>query len=148
MCIRDRGTSKKFSSARIEQLAELISYHSDLYYNKANPELSDGEFDKLWNELQTLSPEHSQLQRVGSDPPPGSVKVNHLFPMLSLDKANKDDQVIHYITQTTAQGRRFVCQPKLDGSALSLEYRRGRLVRAATRGSGCLLYTSPSPRDS
>jgi len=132
----EQGTSKKLSSARIEQLAELISYHSDLYYNKANPELSDGEFDKLWYELQTLSPEHPQLQRVGSDPPPGSVKVNHLFPMLSLDKANKDDQVIHYITQTTAQGRRFVCQPKLDGSALSLEYRRGRLVRAATRGSG------------
>ena len=132
----EQGTSKKPSSARINELAELISYHSDLYYNKANPELSDSEFDRLWDELQTLSPNHPQLQRVGSDPPPGSVKVNHLFPMLSLDKANTNDEVIHYITETTAQGRRFVCQPKLDGSALSLEYRCGRLVRAATRGSG------------
>jgi DNA ligase (NAD+) len=122
--------------ARIDQLAKLISHHSNLYYNKAEPELSDAEFDTLWNELQSLSPEHPQLQRVGSDPSPGSIKVNHLFPMLSLDKANKDDEVIHYISQTTAQGRRFVCQPKLDGSALSLEYRLGRLVRAATRGSG------------
>ena len=132
----EQGTPKKPSSARINELAELISYHSDLYYNKANPELSDSEFDRLWDELQTLSPNHPQLQRVGSDPPPGSVKVNHLFPMLSLDKANTNDEVIHYITETTAQGRRFVCQPKLDGSALSLEYRCGRLVRAATRGSG------------
>ena len=56
--------------------------------------------------------------------------------MLSLDKANTNEEVIHYVTETTAQGKRFVCQPKLDGSALSLEYRRGRLVRAATRGSG------------
>ncbi|SVD33906.1 uncharacterized protein METZ01_LOCUS386760, partial [marine metagenome] len=42
----------------------------------------------------------------------------------------------HFVAETTAQGRRYICQPKLDGSALSLEYRRGRLVRAATRGSG------------
>ena len=124
------------SSVRIIELADLISYHSDLYYNKAEPELSDTEFDILWNELQQLSPNNPQLQRVGSDPPPGSIKVNHLFPMLSLDKASKPEEVIHYISQTTVNGRRFVCQPKLDGSALSLEYRRGRLVRAATRGSG------------
>ncbi|MBT3642089.1 MAG: NAD-dependent DNA ligase LigA [Euryarchaeota archaeon] len=124
------------SSVRIIELVDLISYHSDLYYNKAEPELSDAEFDILWNELQQLSPNNPQLQRVGSDPPPGSIKVNHLFPMLSLDKASKNEEVTHYISQTTANGRRFVCQPKLDGSALSLEYRRGRLVRAATRGSG------------
>ena len=132
----ERNQLDQASSIRINELVELISYHSDLYYNKAEPELTDVEFDSLWNELQTLSPEHPQLRKVGSDPPPGSVKVNHLFPMLSLDKANKPDEVIHYVSKTTAQGRRFVCQPKLDGSALSLEYRRGRLVRAATRGSG------------
>ena len=63
----EQGTSKKPSSARIDELAELISYHSDLYYNKAKPELSDSEFDKLWDELQILSPNHPQLQRVGSD---------------------------------------------------------------------------------
>ena len=62
--------------------------------------------------------------------------MNHLFPMLSLDKANTEEEVAHFISETTAQGRRFVCQPKVDGSALSLEYRRGRLTRAATRGSG------------
>ncbi|GIT75136.1 MAG: hypothetical protein Ct9H300mP30_1980 [Methanobacteriota archaeon] len=56
--------------------------------------------------------------------------------MLSLDKSSTEEEVAHFVAETTAQSRRFVCQPKLDGSALSLEYRRGRLVRAATRGSG------------
>ena len=122
--------------ALVEWLAEQISRHSHLYYNEARPEISDAEFDTLWDELKSLSPNHPQLQKVGSDPPPGSVKVEHLFPMLSLDKSNTEDEVTHFVSETTAQGRRFVCQPKLDGSALSLEYRRGRLVRAATRGSG------------
>ncbi|MEC7720315.1 MAG: NAD-dependent DNA ligase LigA, partial [Candidatus Thermoplasmatota archaeon] len=122
--------------ALVEWLAEQISHHSHLYYNEARPEISDAEFDSLWDELKSLSPDHPQLQKVGSDPPPGSIKVEHLFPMLSLDKSNTEDEVIHFVAETTAQGRRFVCQPKLDGSALSLEYRRGRLVRAATRGSG------------
>jgi len=122
--------------ALVEWLAAQIAHHSHLYYNEASPEISDAEFDELWVELSSLSPEHPQLLRVGSDPPPGSVKVEHLFPMLSLKKANTDDEIAHFVSETTAQGRRFVCQPKLDGSALSLEYRRGRLVRAATRGSG------------
>ena len=122
--------------ALIEWLAAQIAHHSHLYYNEASPEISDAEFDELWDELSGLSPRHPQLQRVGSDPPPGSVKVEHLFPMLSLDKSSTEEEVSHFVAETTAQSRRFVCQPKLDGSALSLEYRRGRLVRAATRGSG------------
>ncbi|MEC7707119.1 MAG: NAD-dependent DNA ligase LigA [Candidatus Thermoplasmatota archaeon] len=122
--------------ALVDWLAEQVSRHSHLYYNEARSEISDAEFDALWDELKALSPDHPQLQKVGSDPPPGSIKVEHLFPMLSLDKSNTEDEVSHFVQETTAQGRRFVCQPKLDGSALSLEYRRGRLVRAATRGSG------------
>ena len=121
---------------KINSLAELLSYHSNLYYNEASPEISDSEFDSLRDELESLEPDHPQLSRVGSDPSPGSVKIEHEFPMRSLDKANTEDQVLHFVSQTTAKGRRFVCQPKLDGSALSLEYRRGRLVRAATRGNG------------
>jgi len=122
--------------ALVEWLAAQIAHHSHLYYNEASPEISDAEFDELWVELSSLSPEHPQLLRVGSDPPPGSVKVEHLFAMLSLDKSSTEEEVSHFVAETTAQSRRFVCQPKLDGSALSLEYRRGRLVRAATRGSG------------
>ena len=122
--------------ARIDWLAKQIERHSDLYYNRAEPEISDAEYDELWDELNSLSPEHPQLGMVGSDPPPGSTKVDHLFRMMSLDKATSDEEIAHFVSETTAQGRRFVCQPKLDGSALSLEYRRGRLVRAATRGNG------------
>ena len=69
---------------RIEWLAKQLQLHSDLYYNKADPAISDAEFDALFDELKSLSPKHPQLNRVGSDPPPGSEKVNHLFPMLSL----------------------------------------------------------------
>ena len=121
---------------KINDLADLLSYHSIKYYNEASPEISDSEFDSLRDELESLDPNHPQLSRVGADPPPGSVKIVHEFPMRSLDKANTEEQVLHFVSQTTAKGRRFVCQPKLDGSALSLEYRRGRLVRAATRGNG------------
>ena len=124
------------NSARIEELARLLAHHSNLYYNEASPEITDAEYDALFDELQQLSPEHPQLSKVGSDPVPGSEKVDHLFPMRSLDKATEEEEVAHFVAETTAHGRRFVCQPKLDGSALSLEYRRGRLIRAATRGNG------------
>ncbi|MCS5556344.1 MAG: hypothetical protein NZ778_07595, partial [Arenicellales bacterium] len=128
--------SKGGEQALVDWLAEQIAHHSHLYYNEASPEITDAEFDELWDELCGLAPEHPQLKKVGSDPPPGSVKVEHLFAMLSLDKSSTEEEVAHFVAETTAQSRRFVCQPKLDGSALSLEYRRGRLVRAATRGSG------------
>ena len=124
------------NSARIEELARLLAHHSNLYYNKASPEITDAEYDAFFDELKQLAPEHPQLSKVGSDPVPGSEKVDHLFPMRSLDKATEEEEVAHFVAETTAHGRRFVCQPKLDGSALSLEYRRGRLIRAATRGNG------------
>ncbi len=130
------GTDEWANSARIEELAGLLAHHSNLYYNLATPEIIDAEYDALFDELKRLAPEHPQLSKVGSDPAPGSQKVDHLFPMRSLDKATETEEVAHFVAETTAHGRRFVCQPKLDGSALSLEYRRGRLVRAATRGNG------------
>jgi len=120
----------------IEELAQKIAYHSDLYYNQAAPEISDAQFDSLFEKLKALAPEHPQLSKVGSDPDPGSVKVKHLFPMKSLDKAVTAEEIIHYCEVTTEGGERYIAQPKFDGSALSLEYRCGRLVRAATRGSG------------
>ena len=124
------------AAERVAWLAEQIAHHSHLYYNLAQPEVSDAEFDRLWDELKSLDPHHAQLGRVGADVPPGSVKVDHLFPMRSLDKATTDEELSHYVNTTTGGATRFLSQPKLDGSALSLEYRMGRLVRAATRGSG------------
>ena len=130
---RPSGDDKR---ALVSWLVEQISYHSDLYYNQAAPEISDTEFDSLWSELKRLDPHNPQLEMVGSDSIPGSEKVIHLFPMRSLDKATTIKEIHHFVSETTANGRQFVCQPKLDGSALSIEYRRGRLVRAATRGNG------------
>ncbi|MCH1443166.1 MAG: NAD-dependent DNA ligase LigA [Candidatus Poseidoniaceae archaeon] len=121
---------------RIDWLAEQIAYHSDLYYNQAVTELSDSEFDALWDELKQLDSTHPQLQRVGAEIDPGTVKVDHMFPMRSLNKGTTDEDIGHFVRESSLEATRFISQPKLDGSALSLEYRKGRLVRAATRGSG------------
>ena len=121
---------------RIDWLAEQIAYHSDLYYNQAKTEIPDSEFDALWDELKQLDAKHPQLQRVGAEIDPGTVKVDHMFPMRSLNKGTANEDIDHFVRESSLEATRFISQPKLDGSALSLEYRKGRLVRAATRGSG------------
>ena len=88
------------SPERIAWLAEQIAHHSNLYYNLAKPQLSDAEFDQLWDELKRLEPDHPQLVRVGADIAPGSVKVEHLFSMRSLDKANKIEELSHFVHST------------------------------------------------
>jgi NAD-dependent DNA ligase len=112
-------------STEIAALAQSLAYHSDLYYNHAAPEISDTEFDALLDQLKALDPDNPQLSKVGHDPDPGSVKVEHMFPMRSLDKATEDEELTHFVHTTTMGAMRFVSQPKLDGSALSLEYARG-----------------------
>ena len=123
-------------TSRIEELTSAIKYHRELYYNHSAPEISDAEFDELWDELKTIDPENPVLSEVGPEPLPGTVKVEHMFPMRSLDKGVNDDDITHFVTQSTFGGKRYLAQPKLDGSALSLEYVSGNLHRAATRGSG------------
>ncbi len=130
------GEDSTFNQSRVAWLAEQIAYHSDLYYNQARNEISDAEFDALWDELKQLEPDHPQLQRVGAEIDPGTVKVDHMFPMRSLNKGTNDEDIAHFVKESSLESTRFISQPKLDGSALSLEYRKGRLVRAATRGSG------------
>lgn len=130
------GDENRSTQSRVAWLAEQIAFHSDLYYNQARTEISDAEFDRLWDELKQLEPEHPQLQRVGAEIDPGTVKVDHMFPMRSLNKGTKDEDIAHFVKESSLESTRFISQPKLDGSALSLEYRKGRLVRAATRGSG------------
>ncbi len=121
---------------RIDYLADAVKHHRELYYNQAAPEITDAQFDALWDELKSLDPDNEVLHQVGPEPLPGTVKVVHRFPMRSLDKGTTDDDIIHFVTQSTKGGERYLAQPKLDGSALSLEYVAGNLHRAATRGSG------------
>jgi len=122
--------------SRIDDLSSAIKYHRELYYNHSAPEITDAEFDKLWDELKEIDPLNPVLNEVGPEPLPGTVKVEHTFPMRSLDKGISDEDIIHFVTQSTFGGERYLAQPKLDGSALSLEYVAGNLHRAATRGSG------------
>ncbi len=121
---------------RIQELTESIRYHRELYYNHSAPEISDSKFDILWDELKKLDPDNEIFHQVGPEPLPGTVKVEHMFPMLSLDKGTTDEDIVHFVSQSTSGGKRYLAQPKLDGSALSLEYVSGNLHRAATRGSG------------
>ena len=130
------GPNPQDEAARIAWLSQRIAFHSDLYYNQTQTQITDAEFDRLWDELKELDPNHTQLNIVGSDVDPGTVKVDHMFAMSSLDKATSDEEINHFVNETALGASRFISQPKLDGSALSLEYRKGRLVRAATRGSG------------
>ena len=132
----DTEPSRDAVDARVQWLANQIAHHSHLYYNLAEPTISDAEFDRLWDELNHLDAEHPQLDRVGVDVAPGSVKVEHMFPMRSLDKGTAAEDIQHFVHTTAKGALHYVSQPKLDGSALSLEYRKGRLVRASTRGSG------------
>ena len=133
MCNMHEGAGEHSEAQR---LASEIERHSELYYNYADPEITDAQFDILIQRLREIDPSNPQLEKVGADPAPGSVKVDHTYPMLSLDKANTSEEIAHFVNITSAATKRFVVQPKLDGSAVSLEYRRGMLVRAVTRGSG------------
>ena len=100
---------------RIEELTKSIIYHQQLYYNHSAPEISDTKFAALWDELKKLDPENEVLHQVGPEPLPGTVKVEHKFPMLSLDKGTKDEDIVHFVTQSTTGGQRYLAQPKLDG---------------------------------
>ena len=97
---------------RISWLADQIAHHSDLYYNQAKTEISDAEFDQLWDELKQLAPDHPQLNRVGADIDPGTQKVDHLFPMQSLDKATTREEIAHFVQTTTSGALQFLAQPK------------------------------------
>ena len=62
---------------RITELAEAIRYHRELYYNHSAPEISDADFDTLWDELELLDPDNQILHQVGPEPLPGTVKVDY-----------------------------------------------------------------------
>ena len=84
---------------RVTQLAEAINYHRELYYNHSKPEITDAQFDSLWDELKQLDPEHPVLHQVGPEPLPGTVKVEHVFPMRSLDKGTSNEDIAHFVTR-------------------------------------------------
>jgi DNA ligase (NAD+) len=122
---------------RVSELEELIVRYQASYYG-GEAEVSDAEFDSLWDELASLDPANPILARVGSegsDPVgDGFPKAKHLIPMGSQEKAAKPADFRTWAEKTKPS--RFVVQHKLDGASLELQYENGALVRAVTRGNG------------
>lgn len=121
---------------RKQQLSQLIVSAQDTYYNET-PFLTDAEYDLLCEELFALDPNHPALKNVGAPAPRNSVfpKVTHDRPMGSLLKVSSTEDLLKWAGSYVASGE--VCwSEKLDGFSLSLPYKRGKLVLAATRGDG------------
>lgn len=134
-----------------QQLAELreqLAYHGYRYYVEDNPEIPDAEYDRLMQELLALEAEHPELittdspsQRVGGQPLAAFTQIQHEIPMLSLDNAFDDQELMAFEKRMkdrlpAAASLTYCCEPKLDGLAVSLMYENGILVQAATRGDG------------
>ncbi|MEX1115522.1 MAG: hypothetical protein WEB53_09745, partial [Akkermansiaceae bacterium] len=145
---------------RIHELQTSLERHDQLY-NQGNPEISDAEFDRLYRELETLEAKHPELrdpnsitQRVGGAPIAGFQQIQHAVPMLSIDdvfelsaegveKAGAtcpEQELIDFYRRLQKNLKRdgvpVTIEPKIDGVAVSLLYRDGKLAYAATRGDG------------
>ena len=129
----------------MEELAKLLDYHSHKYYIENAPEISDYEFDALLRELQELEAKHpeaadpnSPTRRVGSDLMSEFQSVEHRYPMQSLANTYSMEELGEWIDRIVKEiGEvEFVCELKFDGTAISLCYENGALLRAVTRGDG------------
>jgi DNA ligase (NAD+) len=130
---KSAGPGAPGGKSRAEELARLIRHHRDLYYNR-QPEISDAEFDLLVEELRSLAPGSPVLVEVGAPVPEeaGLPTKRHKIPMGSLDKVPEDRLDLW----ASKAGPRFLVQEKLDGISMELEYEKGELVDAITRGDG------------
>jgi DNA ligase (NAD+) len=123
----------KKDKSRITELELLVKKHQDLYYN-GQPELSDAEFDELWDELFRLDPGNEIFASVGADGTDGWPKASHLIPMGSQEKASNPEDFLAWCAKIGHT--EYLVQYKLDGASLELQYEGGVLVRAVTRGDG------------
>lgn len=140
-------TIPETARARVAQLREQIEFHNRRYYQLDAPLIADAEYDQLLLELQELERQYPPLltadsptQRVGSAPVKAFGEVRHELPMLSLDNAFSDEEVLAFDRRIRekleCEQTEYVAEPKLDGLAVSLIYEHGILVRGATRGDG------------
>ncbi|MGS1015955.1 NAD-dependent DNA ligase LigA [Allosphingosinicella humi] len=138
------------AARELERLAREIAHHNRLYHSEDAPEISDADYDALVRrnaELEAAFPdlvrEDSPSRQVGAAPAGHLAKVRHAAPMLSLDNAFADEEVVEFIGRV----RRYLklgdgepvaltAEPKIDGLSCSLRYEKGMLVLAATRGDG------------
>jgi DNA ligase (NAD+) len=142
------ATKTNALAERAEKLRKQLEYHLYRYHVLDDPEVSDAEYDRLFDELKALEDEHPELatpdsptQRVGAPPSDRFRKVEHLMPMGSLDKVTTDEALFKWAEDMrkrlgSAEPISYVIEPKIDGLAVSLTYENGVLVRGATRGDG------------
>lgn len=144
------------TAQHIRHLTDLLNRYAYEYYTLDAPSVPDAEYDKLFRELEALERNHPELklpdsptQRVGGEPLAGFAEVRHEVPMLSLINAFSpqdengvfDHAEMYAFDQRVRDGLEggnpeYVIEPKFDGLAISLLYRDGVLVQAATRGDG------------
>jgi len=142
-------SSKAVGAAeRAAELRRQLEGYAYRYYVLDDPEVSDAEYDRLYDELVALEEAHPELatpdsptQRVGAPPSDAFPKVEHLTPMGSLEKVTDDAGLVKWGDDVrkrldSDEPVAFVTEPKIDGSAISLVYENGVLVRGATRGDG------------
>jgi len=128
------------SAERIEELRLLIARYRDAYYNQDQSLVSDKEYDELERELRALELEHpefaedSPASKVGTSAGELFAQHPHLERMLSLDNVFSEEEFLAWSERVG--GGPFLCEPKIDGLAVSLTYKNGLLVSAATRGDG------------
>lgn len=132
---------------RMDRLRSDIRRHDHLYYAEGRPDISDREYDALFEELEALEarhpeqvPDDSPTRRVGGHPLDGFAHVRHDPPMLSMEKA-KDLRELRLFDarvkkELPGEPVDYVLEPKVDGVSIGLRYQEGRLVLAATRGDG------------
>lgn len=131
--------------SRIDELVDLLNYHSRLYYVENRNEISDYEYDALQNELKKLESEYPQYlradsptQRVGGEAVSQFEKVAHSVQMGSIQDVFSFDEVRRFIDTVckTVENPKFVVEPKIDGLSVSLEYHDGVFEIGSTRGDG------------
>jgi DNA ligase (NAD+) len=133
---------------RAAELRRLIEHHNYRYHVLDDPELEDSAYDALFDELTSLEADRPDLvtpdsptQRVGAPPAEGFRKLEHPSPMGSLEKVTTREALEKWEEDVrkrlgTDEPVAYVLEPKIDGSAVSLVYEDGVLVRGATRGDG------------
>jgi DNA ligase (NAD+) len=141
-------SSQTSVSGRVEELRRELDHHLHRYHVLDDPEISDADYDRLYDELVALEEANPELvapdsptQRVGAPPSDKFTKVDHLAPMGSLEKVTTDEALGKWADDVrkrldSDEPVAYVIEPKIDGSAVSLVYEEGRFVRGATRGDG------------